>query len=433
VDRRIGSLIVTRVALALAAVLALLAPAMAHASAAGILDRPGGRYLVYLADAGEQNELTVVQTGAAAYELRDPGAQIRAGDGCAAGADPHVVTCVDPADRTLVVQTLDLDDTVVLQTQPSPTPPSVGFILRERGFNVGFNVLGGEGNDRLIGGDSDDELDGEEGDDVVQGGDGDDQLTGDWPRLHGSDPATPPGSNRVDGGPGDDILGAGPGPDELAGGRGEDALRYDFDAFEFGPRVVERPPPPLRVTFDGRANDGLSGRRNDNVARGTENAVVIGAGKLGVLDGAYYVARLRFSSLGLKTLAAFHVLPTSGRGAVLRRAVLSGSDYRLVSRQRLTAVRLRGGSFSRCRANGATATASRRLSRRIIRRLLATVRGIFRVNARYLSLTVHGTTFEVQDRCDGSLVRVRSGVVTVRLRGGRRVRLRAGDRLFAPA
>jgi hypothetical protein len=79
----------------------------------------------------------------------------------------------------------------------------------------------------------------------------------------------------------------------------------------------------------------------------------------------------------------------------------------------LTDLRLKGSSFSRCRvrrSKGAQAA----LTREQIRRLRAKARGRFRTSGRNSSATVRGTIWDVTDRCDGTLTKVRRGRVVVR-------------------
>ena len=94
----------------------------------------------------------------------------------------------------------------------------------------------------------------------------------------------------------------------------------------------------------------------------------------------------------------------------------------------ITDLTLGGGSFSRCRAE---ASASAR-SKRKVRRLWGDGKGSFRTKGRHAAATVRGTRWLVEDRCDGTLVRVRSGRVEVRdLRRARTVLVRAGRTYIA--
>jgi hypothetical protein len=101
------------------------------------------------------------------------------------------------------------------------------------------NVIGTPFDDKLVGAGGPNLLSGGDGDDTLFGGRGDDTLLG---------------------GTGDDLLSGGPGADTLDGGPGTDTVTYAGD------------PLPVHVTFDGRANDGESGER-DNVAATVETVI----------------------------------------------------------------------------------------------------------------------------------------------------------------
>jgi hypothetical protein len=60
--------------------------------------------------------------------------------------------------------------------------------------------------------------------------------------------------------------------------------------------------------------------------------------------------------------------------------------------------------------------------------------GRFRTRGRYSAATVRGTIWDTIDRCDGTLTRVRRGVVVVRdFRKRRKITLRAGKSYLARA
>ena len=99
----------------------------------------------------------------------------------------------------------------------------------------------------------------------------------------------------------------------------------------------------------------------------------------------------------------------------------------------LTELRLVGGSYSGCVARGSSAEvyASRRTRRRV-RRLRVNARGRFRTRGRAAAGTIRGTIWTTEDRCDGTVIRVRRGVVSVRdFRRRRTVRVRAGRSYLA--
>jgi hypothetical protein len=99
----------------------------------------------------------------------------------------------------------------------------------------------------------------------------------------------------------------------------------------------------------------------------------------------------------------------------------------------LTDLRLKGSSFSRCRvrrSKGAQAA----LTREQIRRLRARARGRFRTSGQNSSATVRGTIWDVTDRCDGTLTKVRRGKVVVRdFRRKRNIVLTKGKSYLARA
>jgi ferric-dicitrate binding protein FerR (iron transport regulator) len=55
-----------------------------------------------------------------------------------------------------------------------------------------------------------------------------------------------------------------------------------------------------------------------------------------------------------------------------------------------------------------------------VRRLFGNARGSFRTSGRNAAATVRGTRWSMQDRCDGTLVKVQQGRVAVRDFGARR-------------
>ena len=99
----------------------------------------------------------------------------------------------------------------------------------------------------------------------------------------------------------------------------------------------------------------------------------------------------------------------------------------------LTVLTLRGGDFGVCAGVARNGEASAAGSRRV-RRLFGRGRGRFRTRGRNSAATVRGTVWTMEDRCDGTLTRVRSGTVRVRDFGLRRtVIVRAGESYLAKA
>jgi hypothetical protein len=105
---------------------------------------------------------------------------------------------------------------------------------------------------------------------------------------------------------------------------------------------------------------------------------------------------------------------------------------RRVRSRGLTEARLKGGNFGRCpqTPKGGPSAAARR----VIRRLSGNARGRFRTRGRHSAATVRGTVWEVIDRCDGTLTKVKRGRVAVRdFRRKRTVIVRAGKSYLARA
>ena len=165
-------------------------------------------------------------------------------------------------------------------------------VLRGGEGDVGSdNLDGGDGNDALDGGPSDDELigsrgndtlDGDSGQDNIRGGAGSDLVQG----GPGSDPSVAgdagddrvyganegaviggDGNDTITGGTGDDSLSGGPANDTLDGAAGSDLL----GGGEGADTALYRRDARVRLTLDGRKNDGQTGER-DNVAEDVESA-----------------------------------------------------------------------------------------------------------------------------------------------------------------
>jgi hypothetical protein len=94
----------------------------------------------------------------------------------------------------------------------------------------------------------------------------------------------------------------------------------------------------------------------------------------------------------------------------------------------LPELRLDGGDFS-C-LDGSFSWQAK--SKRPVRRVWGSGKGKYRTRGRYASATVRGTQWKTEDRCDGSLITVDEGIVTVRDFGRRAdVTLRAGQSYLA--
>jgi Ca2+-binding RTX toxin-like protein len=383
--------------------------------------------LNFRAAPGERNDVHVADASAGDYVIEDRGAPLTVGDGCVAES-PTRARCRHPPrgqPMSVIAFLGDGDDALIY----------------EKGESIAF---GGPGDDVLAGGFSYDQLYGEDGDDRIRGRGGPDGLGGDGftsePVAGRDDVDGGSGNDRVEGGPGADLVRGGAGSDildgdfarerfgrrdpprrardRIRGGPGEDAIQYQFSTFT-GQRAP--PAPSLRITFDERHNDGPRGE-GDDVASDVEQAYSLTVGGVGRGKNGFRVTRNIFNGrpasgrLGVR----FYRL-TAGGTPRAQTGLFEGSELVQRTRRRAhgrTEISLIGGRFDRCGDQSTAHAAQRRRGAgRLIRRLLARVRGLFRINARYVSLTVHGTEFSVTERCRQTLVRVKEGAVSVRVRG----------------
>jgi len=117
--------------------------------------------------------------------------------------------------------------------------------------------------------------------------------------------------------------------------------------------------------------------------------------------------------------AAFH----RGEFKLLQRASASG----------LTELQLTGGrSPKACSVSRAAFSARKKVSKAVLRGLFGKGHGIYKTSGRHATLTIRGTSFLVQDRCDGTFVKVIEGRgdVVDKVRH-RIVHLRAGQTYLA--
>jgi uncharacterized repeat protein (TIGR01451 family) len=125
-------------------------------------------------------------------------------------------------------------------------------------------------------------------------------------------------------------------------------------------------------------------------------------------------------------------------------AELYEGEFQLLQAASVTEFRLTGGDFSVCTARPAKAKAKKAKKRKPagleaaprkpIRRLWGNGKGTFRTRGRYGAGVVRGTVWLTEDFCNGTLVRVREGTVSVRDQvKNRTVTVTAGESYFAEA
>lgn len=284
----------------------LAAPSSALAATAGVQ----GGTLVYAAAPGEANSVMVEPAlfGLGEASIQDS-APLTPGPGCEA-ISATKVDCRLAGVTAAQFSLGDGADNFTLSTLSMPVAVSGGagndtlaagnaaaVIAGDDGDDT---INGSDGDDRLSGGNGNDTIHGQPGADRIDGGAGNDTIMGDRP-VSGTAPtgddviAGGPGTDNIsgqggndmiDGGPGNDSIdeefpgaNSGGGADTIAGGTGRDRVSYHFRTGT------------VRVSLDGRANDGQAGE-GDNVRPDVENVTGSG-GAANALVGSRSANELR--------------------------------------------------------------------------------------------------------------------------------------------
>ena len=344
-------------------------------------------------------------------------------------------------------------------------------------------ILGGGGNDDLDGGPDDDALEGGAGGDTLRDSPGADTLTGgsgiDWAdftaggaavrvdldgaRNDGADGRDlvvdtenvrggaaadvlrgDAGPNILEGGVGDDVLDGRAGEDVVRAGPGRDAVRsrdlapdtiacgseVDFAAIDVADRLDSTRAERCERADDGRTRVPRVGRFALLQPRGCVLAVRFAGTTwtVPVQDRVRIPVRSEVRTTRCAArLRAAGAIRRGRRASVI--ADLADGAIRLSqrrSRRPRTILRLVGGGFGLCTAAARRAHLSIRSARLIVRRGPLSVRG------RFSDVTARAATLVVDDRCDGTLIRVVKGRARVRDHGrARRVTLGRGDRHLA--
>lgn len=94
-------------------------------------------------------------------------------------------------------------------------------------------------------------------------------------------------------------------------------------------------------------------------------------------------------------------------------------------------MRLTKGDFSACKRGKKASAAARAKPRTPVRSVWGNGKGSFRTAGRFAAATVRGTIWLTVDYCNGTLIRVRRGVVSVKDRVHHKtVSVRAGSQYF---
>ena len=462
-------------ALGIAAICAVVGlPAQAHAAEV----ETNHPYLTYDAAEGEANSLTVTIRDRE-VDFVDTGAQVdnlRGGAGCT-GRGTGTLTCQLPPGMKVKVKLDDGDDTVEVTAGSAKLD----------GEDGNDTIIGGPGADSLSGGAGDDLLQGRGGTDTYAAGDGFDRIdysdhtAGVFASFDGvandgstgEDELVPADAEHLVGGQGDDVLTAAPTGSRLQGLAGADTLRGNagtdsFLADDGSDRVYAADgnaeqvscgadldyfsADPLDALFECEVtvvpeDDPGAGPNGGSAGGGTAPAPELG--RTVTVEPARGTVTIRPPGGKTVELREGDDIPlgsvvdaTRGTVELTSAADASGATQTANFRDGVFKVKQTRGaapvtelvlagrlSCPSGRERTVSSAGRRRWSRR---RLWGSGKGRFRTRGRRSSATVRGTIWMTEDRCSGTVTRVKRGVVAVKDFGtGKTTLVRAGKQHFA--
>jgi hypothetical protein len=187
--------------------------------------------------------------------------------------------------------------------------------------------------------------------------------------------------------------------------------------------VVPRPAPPVPPAVGESSQvQPVSGSVRVTLPGSTTSVPLTGLGSV------------PFGSTVDTTRGTVEVTVSAG-GGVINSATFNSGVFRLRQKAHENATAdavLSGGSFKDCPKPRKTRAKKSSSKKHSARKLWAEGSGNFKTVGKYASATIRGTRWETIDRCDGTLIRVRSGAVTVRNNAKHRnVVVRAGHSYLA--
>jgi hypothetical protein len=159
--------------------------------------------------------------------------------------------------------------------------------------------------------------------------------------------------------------------------------------------------------------------------------------RLGVQDRSIPIGSLLDTTRGRVDLRAA-TPPASGKRAPLQDAQFFQGQFtvRQTNRTQATQINLAGGRFAKCPPPSAGTPAPKpgSATNPAVRLLRASGTGTFSTQGRYAAATVRGTIWTTEDFCDGTLVQVTRGIVSVEdLSTHKTVMITAGHSFFVRA
>jgi hypothetical protein len=163
------------------------------------------------------------------------------------------------------------------------------------------------------------------------------------------------------------------------------------------------PPPETGTSANAQPVDGTVKIKTP----GSNQFVVLGAGQQIPIGS---IVDVRKGTVDLTTTAS----DTATQTARFYAGVFKLTQAK--SKKPVTELQLFGSNFKKtCPSpSGRRASASATRKKKVVRQLWGVGSGKFRTKGRYGSASIRGTQWLTQDRCDGTLIRVTEGSVTVR-------------------
>jgi hypothetical protein len=233
-------------------------------------------------------------------------------------------------------------------------------------------------------------------------------------------------ANTFDGGAGENYEDGAAGADTLIGGASGDVLRTrgsaEGDTVTCGPGpdfVVAKPTDTIAADCD-RADLGVNQKpklRDSAVVAPVRGVLQMSPAGIARRVPLQDKVVLPLSSIVDTVAGAVRVTSSATARKVQTVALDSGAFDITQSAAKLavTQFALVGGDFAICpAAPGGTTGATAAAAPKTVRTLWANGKGKFRTKGRYATAAIRGTRWQTVDRCDGTLVRVTAGAVTVR-------------------
>jgi hypothetical protein len=161
---------------------------------------------------------------------------------------------------------------------------------------------------------------------------------------------------------------------------------------------------------DGRVRKVTAGASVPGPVTGTPSGTVLVNGKPYTGGPIPYGSKVDVTKGKVKLKADVGTLTASGGGGITTQFTLL---RRTAAGKPIVELRLSGGDFGACKKARRASSIAAVKPPKTVRRLWAKGKGSFRTTGKYASGTVRGTSWLTEDRCDGTFVTTRQGIVAV--------------------